>query len=135
VSNEIKMADEAYTKVIELCANVVCSKIDEVGAENYISHSLETECGREVEVTVRYAGGKTPAEKLDVAQKRLAELESQLRAVVDNKELIVKFIKEDMEFIQRVSNIASDASQEYAKRVVLLKTIKGLANPEKEQGS
>jgi hypothetical protein len=75
---ETEIADEAYTKVVELCANVVCSKMDEVGAENYITHNLETECGRRVEVTVRNTDGKTPAEKLYVAEQRIAELEALL---------------------------------------------------------
>ncbi len=81
MSEETEIADEAYTKVIELCATVVCSKMDEVGAENYITHSLETECGRGVEVTVRFTDGITPAEKLGVAEQRIAQLEEVVEAV------------------------------------------------------
>jgi hypothetical protein len=69
-------------------------------------------------------------------KQRIAELQAQIDTVASGKELLIKCITEDMEFIQRVSYLASDAKEQFDKRQKLLTVIEKLSLPpvEQEQG-
>lgn len=69
----------------------------------------------------------------DPLADQIETLQSQLQAFADNKDLLTKYVIEDMEFIQRISRLVSDAQEQFDKRQKLLTAIESLQQPESEK--